>query len=239
MTTNSSAENSADGSPSGRPLPRVHLHPFSKARRIVLALLLLASAATAWWLLHAALPETSAAPQRSLALNPGYQHTQRLMVSTARAALDAVAMSGGGADTDSYRMDYSMQKTQIQADSEGLERWAAHDPRHQGLLHAIQVSLHSFLAILDHPPSATAMAPMHGDSAMSMQSAPVLIALDRVQQALSNYSASMVDPGYAPPAHLLFAGPMLLWWILLLLLLELAVIAWLIFPVSLSAKGRR
>lgn len=223
-------------------------HPFSTTRRVFLAILLLAAAATAWWLLHAALPHVNATPPSNIVLNPGYQHSQRLRVSTARAAMDALAIVNGGPDVHRYQMDYSIQRTQIQADSEGLERWSPEDPRHQGLLHSIRTSLAGLLTVLNQTPGvagtgmhmpATAGAPkmeMHSPAGATGNSSGLLPALDQVQQALSNYSASLTESAHLPPSQSLLAGPLLLWWILVLLLVELGVMAWLIFPPSRPSK---
>lgn len=194
----------------------------SKTRHAIVIFLFLAIAVTAWLLTHEAMEAISGASYHDAAFNPGYQHSQRLQVATARAAMDVVGMTGTDPAADSYRADYQLQRIQIQADSEGLERWAMHDTRHQGLLLEIRSSLAGLLIALDQT---------SGSAAASSGSIriPLLPALNRAHNALSNYSASLTEPTNLQTAHYLLAGPVLLWWFLILLLMEVAVLAWLVF----------
>ncbi len=196
------------------------MNPRSNTSRTVAVLLFLAIAVTAWLLMHQAFRAVRGASHQDIVFNPGYQHSQRLEVAATRAAMDALAMSGTGqAD---YRADYRLQRMQIQADSIGLKRWAAHDTRRQGLLREVRASLAALQMALDQTSGST--APMPG--AVSI---PLLPALNRAQRALSDYSASLTEPTQQTRTHYMFAGPVLLWWLLILLLLEAAALAWLVF----------
>ena len=76
---------------------------------------------------------------------------------------------------------------QIQADSEGLDRWGAKDRRRQGLLLEIRASLVDLKAALDQAAGASP-----GDS--SLGKVPLLPALNRAESAFSNYAASLTEP---------------------------------------------
>ena len=146
--------------------------------------LFLAIAATAWMMLHEAQHSVSGATRQDLIFNPGYQHTERLKVAAARAAMDVLGMAGADKqDPDAieqYQTDYRLQRTQIQADSEGLDRWAANDRRRQGLLLEIRASLVDLNAALDQAAGSSA-----GDT--SLGKVPLLQALNRAERAFSNY----------------------------------------------------
>jgi hypothetical protein len=161
---------------------------------------------------------------RDTARNPGFQHAMRLQVATARAAADALGIQAASspAAAASFRADYRVQQLQIQADSLGLDRWAARDTRRQGLLLAIRDDLAVYITALRQTDgSVTAAA---GTPAI-----PLLPALDQVERALSNYAASLSEP--APPSrNVLFAVPAVLWLLFLLLLLEVAALAWIVLP---------
>lgn len=202
----------------------------STARRIFTVFLFLLIAITAWLMMHQALQVAPGSTHRDIVFNPGYQHCQRLKVATARAAVDVLGMTAiPAADTDpsagGYRADYRLQRMQIQADAEGLDRWAAGDTFRQGLLLEIRTSLANFRIALDQR-SGDATSPAEGPRI------PLLVALNRVQSALSNYSASLTEPANLRTPRLLFAGPVLLWWLLILLLVELAALAWVVFSAS-------
>ena len=187
--------------------------------------LFLAIAATAWMMLHEAQHSVSGATRQDLIFNPGYQHTERLKVAAARAAMDVLGMAGADKqDPDAieqYRTDYRLQRTQIQADSEGLDRWAANDRRRQGLLLEIRASLVDLNAALDQAAGSSA-----GDT--SLGKVPLLQALNRAERAFSNYSGSLTEPTQPDTTHYLFAAPVLLWWLLVLLLVEAAILTWLV-----------
>jgi hypothetical protein len=208
---------------------------FSRSRWIASLLLLFSIALTGWWMLHLALTDATKATRRDAALNPGYQHSQRMEVACARAAMDVLGMTGAGntAEADAYRADYRMQRMQIQADSLGLERWAAHDVRHQGLLLEIRGSLAGLLLALDQRTGTDA-------ATASVPAVPLLPALTRAEKALSNYSASLTEPdNRTPAAGTLSSSPVLLWWLLILLLAETAGLAILLLTArSVPADGR-
>lgn len=165
-------------------------------------------------------PLASDSATANAALDPGYQHSQRLQVAVARAAADALGMSTDA--TGAYRADYRLQQTQIQADSEGLDRWAAHDAHRQGLLLEIRASLAGLRLALDQAtgtPTAAAI-PVH---------VPLLPALTRAETALSNYGASVL---HSPPGQGTHAAPgihLLVWVLRMLFIAELAALAWLFF----------
>ncbi len=126
----------------------------STARRILTVFLFLSIAVTAWLMMHQALQTVPASTHHDIVFNPGYQHCQRLKVATARAAVDVLGMTGApAAETDSatpgYSADYRLQRMQMQADAEGLDRWAAGDTFRQGLLLEIRTSLANFRIALD------------------------------------------------------------------------------------------
>src|SRR6185437_5078662 len=95
---------------------------FSRTRRTIAALLLFALAITAWVWMHAAQHAVGGATHHDVVFNPGYQHCQRLQVATARAAMDVLGTTGINS-SNIYQADYHIQRMQIQADSEGLDRW--------------------------------------------------------------------------------------------------------------------
>ncbi len=197
-----------------------------KTRRTLAVVLFLAIAATAWMMLHEAQHSVSGASHQDLTFNPGYQHAQRLKVAAARAAMDVLGMSG--ADTqdpgaiEQYQTDYRLQRMQIQADSEGLERWGARDRRRQGLLLEIRASLVGLNAALDQATGAS-----NGNSGLGKVS--LLPALNRAESAFSNYAASLTEPSQLQTTHYLLAAPVLLWWLLILLLIEAGMLTWVAF----------
>jgi hypothetical protein len=196
------------------------LNTRARAHRAYAVLLFLAIAATAWLSLHQALRLVSSGSRHDVVFNPGYQHSQRLQVATARAAMDVIGMTGTDAAAADYRADYRRQRMQIQADSEGLERWAANDRRHRGLLLETRASVARLLIALDQASGAASSNPGN---------VPLLPALNRAQSSLNNYSASLTEPGNLHTGQYLFAEPVLLWWLLILLLVEAAALAWIAF----------
>lgn len=158
-------------------------------------------------------PATSPHHRQQIVSNPGYQHAQRLRVATARAAMDALGMSG--TDSASYQLDYRVQRMQMQADSQGLDRWATRDLQRQGLLLEIRASLGAFRVALDQKTGSAAVS-------ASATAIPLLPALDRAQRALSNYSASLSEPSI-PTDVAQYKG----WPSIVLLLVEFALVLWL------------
>lgn len=197
---------------------------FSKARATAIVVLLLAIAATGWWMMHKGMRSRAVGARHDIVFNPGYQHCQRLKLATARAAMDVLGMSGAATTAAAYRTDYGLQRMQIQADSQGLDRWAAHDTFRQGLLLEIRASLADLQMALDQASGNVTVPP-------GAPNVPLLPALNRAERALSNYSASLTEPTRLYTRHLLFTGPVLLWWLLILLLVEVAILAWLVLPV--------
>ncbi|HVC89493.1 MAG TPA: hypothetical protein VND66_02615 [Acidobacteriaceae bacterium] len=198
----------------------------SRTRRAVAAVLLLAIAATAWLMMQEAVRSVVAASHNDVAFNPGYQHSQRLKVAAARAAMDVLGTTGAGKDgaaaAASYEADYRLQRTQIQADSEGLERWAAHDSHRQGLLLEIRASVAELKVALDQAAGSAA-------SSAGQVQVPLMPALNRAESAFSNYAASLSEPMQIQTTHYMFAAPVLVWWLLILVWIELAALAWLMF----------
>lgn len=196
-----------------------------KNRRAAAVLLFLAIAATAWMMLHEAQYPANEASQYDLTFNPGYQHSERLKVAAARAAMDVLGMAGADKQDPNaaanYQADYRLQRMQIQADSEGLARWGEHDARRHGLLLEIQASLVDLNAALDQATDSPAMGKI-----------PLLPALNRAERAFSNYAASLTEPAQLQ-THSLLSAPVALWWLLILLLIELAALAGIVF----SAKS--
>lgn len=203
-----------------------------KTRRPLAVVLLLAIAATAWMMLHEAQHSVSGASHQDLIFDPGYQHAQRLKVAAARAAMDVLGMAGADKQDpgaiEQYKTDYHLQRMQIQADSDGLERWGAKDRRRQGLLLEIRASLVELKSALDQ---ATGASP--GNS--SLGKVPLLPALNRAESAFSNYAASLTEPTQPETTHYLLATPVLLWWLLILLLVETAILTWMVV----SARSAR
>jgi hypothetical protein len=194
-----------------------------RTRATLSALLLFALAATGWMLVSQG-ERYAARPPRDTARNPGLQHAVRLQVAAARAAADALGIAGApspGAATV-FREDYQIQQRQIQADALGLDRWAEHDTRRQGLLLTIRDSLAELQLALQQ--ASGSAAPQSAASAV-----PLLPALNRAETALSNYAASLSEPP-APAQTFLFSGPPALWLLFLLLLAEIAALAWLVLP---------
>jgi hypothetical protein len=131
-----------------------------------------------------------------------------------------------------YQSDYRLQRTQIQADSLGLERWAAHDTHRQGLLLEIRASVARLVTAMDQ---ATGSEPTNA----AAPQIPLLPALNRVQTALTDYSASLTEPmrQAAPGSRYLLTVPVVLWWLLILVLVELAILAWLVFAPSQASRS--
>jgi len=208
------------------------LNASEQIRRTLAVVLFLVIAATAWMMLHEAQHSVSGASHQNLIFNPGYQHAERLKVAAARAAMDVLGMAGGDKQDpgviEQYQTDYRLQRMQIQADSEGLERWGANDRRRHGLLLEIRASLVDLKAALDQ---ATGVSP--GNS--SLGKVPLLPELNRAERAFSNYAASLTEPTQPETTHYLLAAPVLLWWLLVLLLVETAILTWLVV----SAKPTR
>jgi hypothetical protein len=181
-------------------------------------MLFLATAVTGWLILQGGgRNDTQSRSVPSATVDLGFQHSQRLQIAVARAAADVLGMST--AQSAGYQADYHLQQMQIQADSEGLDRWAAHDIKRQGLLQEIRASLAAFRIALDQT-SGAATTPI-----ASLQ-IPLLPALNRAETALSNYSASLSQPNTSDNrasedfGHMMLAG---------LFLAELAALAWLFF----------
>jgi hypothetical protein len=203
--------------------PGQSLNASEKTRRTLAVVLFFAIAATAWMMLHEAQHSATRAAHQDLIFNPGYQHAERLKVAAARAAMDVLGMAGAGKQDpgaiEQYQADYRLQRMQIQADSEGLDRWGAKDRRRQGLLLEIRASLVDLKAALDQ---ATGASP--GNSGIGK--VPLLPALNRAERAFSNYAASLSEPTQPDTKHYLLAAPVLLWWLLVLLLVESAILTW-------------
>lgn len=210
------------------------MNSLSNARRTFAILLFFAIAATGWLMMHQALRGVSSAAHHDVAFNPAYQHCQRLEAATSRAAMDVMGMDGTE-QPDSYRSDYRLQRMQIQADSEGLERWAVHDQQRLGLLLEVHASLEALRIALDQASGST-MPFTQSTQSFTPVRIPLLPAVNRAQSALSNYAASLTQPANLQRSHYLFTGPVLLWWLLVLLLLELAVLAWLVFSSQNNSK---
>lgn len=195
-------------------------------------MLFLVIAATAWMMLHEAQHSVSGATHQNLIFDPGYQHAERLKLAAARAAMDVLGMAGADKQEpgaiEQYQTDYRLQRMQIQADSEGLDRWAEKDRQRQGLLLEIRASLVELEAALDQATGASA-------SETSLGKVPLFPALNRAERAFSNYAASLAEPTQPQSRHYLFAGPLLLWWLLILLLVEAAILTWL----AIAAKPAR
>lgn len=190
--------------------------------------------------MHEGIRAFSHESHRDVALDPGFQHSYRLQVAAARATADALGMAGTD-DPEGYRADYRLQRMQIQADSEGLDRWAAHDIRGQGLLQEIRASLSALRGALDQtaglsPQTVGATRPVPSTSSESPVHIPLLPALNRTEIALSDYSASLSGPDQSQQDHYLSGGPVLLWLLWVILLAELAVLGWLFFTSITHAK---
>jgi hypothetical protein len=124
----------------------------------------------------------------------------------------------------------------------GLERWAPNDPRHQGLLKEIRISVAELNRALDQAQDrAQARTQTHatGSAADSPPQAQISLpmALNRAENAFSNYAASLTEPANLQPPPYMFASPVVLWWFLVLLLIELAVLAWLVFSAQQTAAA--
>lgn len=187
-------------------------------------------------MLHEAQRSLNGASHHDLNFNPGYQHSQRLKVAAARAAMDVLGMANPDKNEPNaaaaYQADYRLQRMQMQADSIGLERWGAHDSRRHGLLLEIRASLVDLNAALDQAAGSSA-------STGELANVPLLPALNRAESAFSNYAASLTEPTQLQTTQYIFASPVLLWWLLILLLAELAALAWLVFSVKCPGSSNR
>ena len=190
-------------------------------------------------MLHQAIHSVSGASHRDVVFNPGYQHSQRLKVAAARAAMDVLGMSSQ--DQAGYQADYRLQRMQIRADAMGLERWAPNDSRHQGLLKEIRASVAELNRALDQAQDraqdrAQDQAAGSAAGSTSLGRIPLLTALNRAESAFSNYAASLTEPANLQTTPYLFASPVVLWWLLVMLLIELAILAWLVFSARETAS---
>lgn len=190
-------------------------------------LLLLAITGTGLLLTHEASRIIGRTARSNVADNPGYQHSVRMQVAAARAALDALGIAHGE-DAAAYQADYRLQRMQLQADAEGLQRWVAHDTYRRGLTQEIRASMAAFILALDEtvkpgtlPKTLPASAPH----------AALLPALNRCEIALRNYWGSLSEPDSLSQSAAANArnGPALLWVLLGLLLIELAGLGLVIF----------
>lgn len=179
-------------------------------RLLLLAIALIALTGTVAELIVHSRPQ----PAAGASFDAGHEHARRLQVSTARAAMDVLGIAGSSPAP--YRLDYRVQRMQMQADSEGLERWAANDPSHQGLLLEIRASLAELERALDQA-AGTPVAAGGGSGP-----APLLPALNRAQRALSNYASDIRTPA-PPPGFFNSPGRSLI-----LLGLEFALVLWLL-----------
>ncbi|HET9088110.1 MAG TPA: hypothetical protein VFN53_11355 [Acidobacteriaceae bacterium] len=196
-----------------------------KASFTFAVLLFLALGATGWFMLYEGNGQLSSRPSTDNgALNLGFQHSLRLQIAAARAAADALGMKAG--DPARYGQDYRMQLMQIQADSEGLDRWAAHDASRQGLLLEIRASLAGLRIALDQKTGSSA-------NPASAVPIPLLPALSRAETALSNYSASVLQ-GQPTQRRDTPASEKRPWLVMTVFLVELVALAWLFFSDSLS-----
>jgi hypothetical protein len=202
-----------------------------KTRRTLAVVLFLAIAVTGWMMLQEAQHSINRATHQDLTFNPGFQHAERLKVAAARSAMDVLGIAGADKqDTgaiEKYQADYRLQRMQIQADSEGLERWGAKDRRRHGLLLEIRASLVEFKAALDQAAGAS-------PNSSSLGKVPLLPALNRAESAFSNYAASLNEPTQPETSHYLWTSPVLLWWLLILLLIEAAVLIWIVVSARLA-----
>ncbi len=127
--------------------------------------------------------------------NPQFLHCERMQGAVARAAADALALRTAPADA-ALQADLLQQRRQIQADWMGMEQLAAHDPQRQGLLLEIRASLADFFIALDQtaalPVSALASG-LHSTPGLSStnDATHLMLALQRVQRALSNDAGSL------------------------------------------------
>lgn len=209
---------------------------------MVAVLLFLAIAATAWLLVHQAIHSVSGESRRGVISNPGYQHTQRLKVASARAAMDVLGMANPD-QASGYRADYRLQRMQIRADAMGLERWAPNDTHRQGLLKEIRASVAELNLALDQAQNRVQTRVVSPITSPIQQGAiPLPMALNRAENAFSNYAASLTEPENLQSTPYLFASSMKLWWLLVLLLIELAVLAWVVFsarvPIAVPVADR-
>ncbi len=121
--------------------------------------------------------------------SPQFLHSERMQVAAAQAALDALALAVAPSNLQ-LQADYRSQRMQLRSDWMGMEHLAERDPQRQGLLLEIRSSLADFLLALDQ--MATSTAPVSAnDSTHRNDSAHLLLALHRVETALSNDSGSL------------------------------------------------
>jgi hypothetical protein len=152
--------------------------------------------------------------------SPQFLHVERMQVAAAQAALDALALSAAPSNLP-LQADYRSQRMQLRADWMGMEHLAERDPQRQGLLLEIRSSLADFLLALDQMAASTAPSSAN-DSAHRNDPAHLLLALRRVETALSNDSGSLEQSAARAAAQPTTAWFRSIWISLLLLLLVCA-----------------
>ena len=152
--------------------------------------------------------------------SPQFLHVERMQVAAAQAALDALALSAAPSNLP-LQADYRSQRMQLRADWMGMEHLAERDPQRQGLLLEIRSSLADFLLALDQMAASTAPSSANG-SAHRNDPAHLLLALHRVETALSNDSGSLEQSAARAAEQPATAWFRSIWISLLLLLLVCA-----------------
>ncbi len=133
--------------------------------------------------------------------NPQFLHCERMQVAVARAAADALALRTAPSDA-ALQADLLQQRRQMQADWMGMEQLAARDPQRHGLLLEIRASLADFFIALDqtaalpvqdpaHIPSLIPRQPSTNNTTQTSDTTHLMLALQRVQRALSNDAGSL------------------------------------------------
>ena len=158
--------------------------------------------------------------------SPQFLHVERMQVAAAQAALDALALSAAPSNLP-LQADYRSQRMQLRADWMGMEHLAERDPQRQGLLLEIRSSLADFLLALDQMAASTAPSSANGsahrnDPTHRNDSAHLLLALRRVETALSNDSGSLEQSAARAAEQPATAWFRSIWISLLLLLLVCA-----------------
>ncbi len=192
----------------------------SRARAALFSFILILLAVSVAISLQKTVEQERAWQAARLERSPQFLHVERMQVAAAQAALDALALSAAPSNLP-LQADYRSQRMQLRADWMGMEHLAERDPQRQGLLLEIRSSLADFLLALDQMAASTAPSSAN-DSAHRNDPAHLLLALHRVEMALSNDSGSLEQSAARAAAQPATAWFRSIWISLLLLLLVCA-----------------
>ena len=168
--------------------------PSPRLRSTVFAVLLALAAAMAAFSLHEILLQARTAGNAALATNPKLLHVQQMQLAATRAVLDVLAWNVSAPEV-LPQADLQHQRRLLQASWLGLEQLETQDAPRQGLMLETRASLAQFDAALN----AALAAPQLNET--NNAPAHLLLALARVDRALTNDSGSLQQEAAHAAAH--------------------------------------